>query len=43
MGFRIIYWNMYTNDANKCHNSSGCKECTVPLVCTYEYYFYTGV
>ena len=34
MGFRIIYWNIQMMQTNVT-NSSGCKECIVPLVCTY--------
>ena len=42
MGFRIIYWNIHMMQTNVTI-SSGCKVCIVPLVFTYEYYFYTAV
>lgn len=34
MGFRIIYWNIQMMQTNVT-NSSRCKKCIVPLVCTY--------
>ena len=42
MGFRIIYWNIHMMQTNVTI-SSGRKVCIAPLVCTYEYYFYTAV
>lgn len=42
MGFRIIYWNIHMMQTNVTI-SSGHKVGIAPLVCTYEYYFYTAV